>query len=302
MRRRALLAVVLLGGPFAHALAQRPPLREGLPAGATVLRDLEYSRPGGAPQLLDLYLPEKQPEAAPLVVWVHGGAWRAGSRKGTPALYLVGRGYALASIDYRLSQVAPFPAQIQDCKAAVRWLRAHAREYALDPTRVGAWGSSAGGHLAALLGTAGHAPELEPGGPAGESSRVQAVCDWFGPTDFLKMDAAGSRMRHDAPDSPESLLIGGPIQENREKVARANPITYVSKDDPPFLIVHGDQDPLVPLNQSELLHDALKKAGVESTLVPLKGAGHGGPAFNTAEVREQVAAFFDRHLKGPRRQ
>jgi acetyl esterase/lipase len=271
-----------------------------LPASVKALADLEYARAGEKRLLLDLYLPEPAAAPLPVVVWVHGGAWRGGSKDQTPALPLLRHGYAVASISYRLSQEARFPAQIHDCKAAIRWLRAHAREYRLDPDRFGVWGSSAGGHLVALLGTSGG---VKVGGNAGVSSRVQAVCDWFGPTDFLQMQGhapAGSPLNHDAPDSPESLLIGGPIQENRAKVARANPITYVTRDDPPFLIMHGDRDNLVPLHQSELLHQALQKARVPVTLVRLEGAGHGGPGFETPEVRQQVVEFFDQRLKAMR--
>jgi acetyl esterase/lipase len=278
--------------------AQNPAASPPLPEGATALRDLEYARVGERSLRLDLYLPAKPTERRPVVIWIHGGGWQSGSKSGTPALSMVRQGYAVASVEYRLSPEAPFPAQIYDCKAAIRWLRAHAKEHGLDEAHFGAWGSSAGGHLVALLGTSGGVKELEgEEGNADRSSRVQAVCDWFGPTDFLRMDKAGSRMRHDAPDSPEARLIGGPIQENAAKVAKANPITYVSKDDPPFLIMHGDQDPLVPFNQSELLLEALKQAGVAVTFQPIKGSGHGGPLFNTPEVRRQVIEFFDRELK-----
>ncbi|MFI5380793.1 MAG: prolyl oligopeptidase family serine peptidase [Tepidisphaerales bacterium] len=177
----------------------------------------------------------------------------------------------------RLSQHAAFPAQIQDCKAAVRWLRQNADEYSLDPDRFAAWGSSAGGHLAAMLGTTGDTKEFDVGDNLTLSSRVQAVVDYFGPTDFLQMDAhrLPNGMVHDAAQSPESLLVGGAIQENKEKVARADPITYVSRNAPPFLICHGDADPLVPHHQSVLLEAALKKAEVPVTFYTVKGAGHG---------------------------
>lgn len=277
------------------ALTQERPPAARLPAGVRALRDLEYGRADGKPLLLDLYLPEKPAAALPLIVWVHGGGWSAGTKANTPALPMVGRGYAVASVEYRLSGQARFPAQIHDCKAAVRWLRARAKEYGLDPGRFGAWGSSAGGHLVALLGTSGGVKELGgEGGNPDQSSRVQAVCDWFGPTDLLRMRDFPSRIDHDAPGSPESRLIGGPIQENREKAARANPITYVTKDDPPFLIMHGDQDPLVPHNQSELLRDALQKTGVEVTLHTVRGAGHG---FGGPPLLDLVGQFFDKHLK-----
>ena len=301
------LSLLALASPLCARPASRParggPAR--LPAGVKVIADVEYTRVGDKPLQLDLYLPQgHDPKAArlPVVVWVHGGAWRAGTRKNTPApAVLVPRGYAVASVTYRLSQEAKWPAQIQDCKAAVRWLRAHADEYGLDPDRFGAWGSSAGGHLVAMLGTAGDVKELEGGGEGdanqGHSSRVQAVCDWFGPTDFLKMDEQAppnARQRHSAPESPESQLIGGTVTEHPEKVKAANPITYVSKDDPPFLIMHGDKDNLVPLGQSEILRDALEKAGVDVTLHVVRGAGHG---FGGPEISAMVVEFFDRHLK-----
>jgi len=266
----------------------------------TVSRDIEYIPGGHERQKLDLYLPGKAQatdgtaQQRPLIVWVHGGAWRAGSKNRCPARRFVSEGYAVASINYRLSQHAIFPAQIQDCKAAIRHLRAQAEEYGLDATRFGVWGSSAGGHLVALLGTTGGIEEFDVGPNPSVSSRVQAVCDFFGPTDFSKMSRFWSRMDHDAPDSPESKLIGGPVQQNKDKVQRANPIAYVTKDDPPFLIVHGDKDPLVPHNQSEMLYDALKKASVDATFYTVQGGGHG--RFNDPNVAPLVTTFFKQHL------
>jgi acetyl esterase/lipase len=206
----------------------------------------------------------------------------------------------VASIGYRLSGDALFPAQIEDCKAAIRWLRAHAKEYGLNPARFGVWGSSAGGHLVVLLGTSGGVKEFDVGANLDQSSRVQAVCDYYGPTDLLQMDAhalPSARLKHDPANSPESRLIGGAIQENKEKAARVNPITYVTPDDPPFLIVHGDADPTVPIHQSQLLFEALKKAGVSVHFHTIKGAGH-GQGFGGRELDEMVTGFFDRCLQG----
>ncbi len=284
------------------ASAQQPARGPKLPAGATAERNLEYGP--HERNKLDLYVP-KGDGPFPLVIWVHGGAWQAGSKDGNnPALPLLGKGYAVAAINYRLSQHAKFPAQIEDCKAAVRFLRANAKKYRLDPDAFGAWGASAGGHLVALLGTSGGVKELEgDGGHPDVSSRVQAVCDFFGPTDLTKM-AAQSKTKgpidHDAPDAPEARLIGGPVQANKEKAAKANPVTYVSKDAPPFLILHGDADPLVPPAQSELLHEALKKAGVESTLIVVPGVGHDGRV-GAGENGNKIVAFFDKHLKARRK-
>ncbi|MBI4657701.1 MAG: alpha/beta hydrolase [Verrucomicrobia bacterium] len=274
--------------PQATASTQIP-----LPEGARVYRDLEYVPGGHERQKLDLYLP-KEGNHLPLIVWVHGGAWLGGNKDRCPAVPFLREGYAAASINYRLSQHAVFPAQIEDCKAAIRWLRANAAKYGIDPGHIGVWGSSAGGHLAALLGTTGDVKEFETGENLQVTSRVQAVCDWFGPTDFTQMSKFASRIDHDAADSPESKLIGGPVQQHKEKAARANPITFVSKDDPPFLIMHGDQDPLVPMNQSELLQEALKVAGVNTTLHVVRGGGHG---FGGPDINRMVREFFAKHLK-----
>lgn len=267
---------------------------------AQVVVDIVYAHVEGTDLLLDLYLPERAEGPSPAIIWVHGGAWRMGSKEDSPAAGVVDHGYAVASISYRMSYEALFPAQIQDCKAAVRWLRANAERYDLDPERFGAWGASAGGHLAALLGTAGDVVVWDRvGGNREFSSRVQAVCDWFGPTNFLRMSDAPGAMDHDAPDSPESELVGGPIRENRDLVARANPITYIAPGEPPFLIVHGDKDDLVPLNQSELLYEALQAAGVESTLIVLEGAGHGfiGAEGRGDTILQRAKVFFDRQMK-----
>ena len=199
----------------------------------------------------------------------------------------------MASINYRLSQHAVFPAQIEDCKAAIRWLRANAAKYHLDPDHIGVWGASAGGHLVALLGTTGGVKELEgTGGNLDQSSRVQCVVDWFGPTDMATMGRQA-----DKPGTPVAQLIGGPVQENQEKARKASPLTYVSKDSAPFLIMHGDKDNMVPLQQSEVLAEALKKAGVEVKLQVVKGNGHGGPGFNSPENRKLIEDFFAKHLK-----
>jgi acetyl esterase/lipase len=265
------------------------------PAGSIVHRDLAYVSRGHPRQKLDLY--RLSGKVRPLVIHVHGGAFLAGDKgEGVPFEYLA-QGYAVASINYRLSGDALFPAQIQDCKAAVRWLRANAAVYGLDPDRFAALGTSAGGHLAAMLGTTGGTRELEVGENLDVSSRVQAVVDFFGPTDFLQMDAhrvSGGQV-HDAPDSPESRLVGGAIQEHRDAVARANPITYLSKDAPPFLIVHGDADPLVPHHQSELLVASLRKVGVAVTFYTVAGGGHG--SFNDPTVPQLAREFLATHLR-----
>ena len=295
----SLTASLTLALSLATALAQpttnQPRPRIQLPPGVTALRDLEYGRVGERPLRLDLYLPQDTKTPRPLIIWIHGGAWLAGSKDGgSPALQFTGHGYTVAHVGYRLSGEAKFPAQINDCKGAVRWLRANAGKYQLDPDKFVAWGSSAGGHLAALVGTSGGVKELEGDvNDLKDSSRVQAVIDWFGPTDLLRMNETESDRRHDAPNSAESKLIGGPLLENKDKAAKASPTTYVSKDNPPFLIMHGDRDLEVPIRQSEFLAEALKKAGVDVTFFPMKGAGHG---FGGPQAIEPVHEFLKRVL------
>ena len=282
----------------------RPQPPQRLPAGLTVHRDLVYAKLGERDLPLDLYVPKSE-TPLPVVIWIHGGGWRSGSKGNAgPARSLVGKGYAVVDVEYRLSGEAIFPAQIQDCKAAVRWVRAKATEYNLDGDHIGVWGSSAGGHLVALLGTSADVDEFETEANAKYSSRVQAVCDWFGPTDLRLMNQQaipGSKLDHDAPDSPESQLVGGPIQQQpyASLAEKANPIKYVSKDDPPFLIVHGDDDKLVSYRQSELLQQALAAAGVPSKLQIEAGADHGfaGGKRSKQELAEQAAEFFDQYLK-----
>ena len=255
--------------------------------GVQMVRDLEYVPGGHERNRLDLYLPEKAARPLPVILYVHGGGWPGGDKSNGPAFRFAAKGYAVASMNYRFSQHATFPAQIYDCKAAVRWLRANARKYGLDADHIGAWGGSAGGHLVALLGTTAGVKELEgPGGNEEQSSRVQAVVDWFGPTDFLTVGAKETRTQ----------LLGGDPQTDKEKALKASPMTYVSKDAAPFLIMHGDGDETVPIAQSETFAAALKKAGADATFVVIKGGKHGGALFTNAESMKLIEDFFARHL------
>ena len=263
-----------------------------------VLRDVPYVSGGHERQKLDLYLPKEHGEMRPLVIWIHGGAWLGGSKEYCPAARLVKDGYAVASINYRLSQHAIFPAQIEDCKAAVRWLRAHAAEHGLDPKRFAVWGASAGGHLAALLGTAGDVKDFDRGENLDQSSAVQAVVDFFGPTDLLKMGEQSGPERasdHNSADSPESRLIGGAVQLNPKRAKQASPITFVSKKDAPMLLVHGTVDPVVPAEQSRSLYNALVKKKVPAKLHLVEGAGH-GKGFGEKEAAA-VKDFLAQYLK-----
>jgi acetyl esterase/lipase len=297
------LLAALLGLAAAPALAQSCQTTSGIVYGT-------YVDSHGATQslALDLVTPTGSPGPFPVVLWIHGGGWSTGSRSPIPppVAALCGHGYAIAAVDYRLSTAAPWPAQIQDCKGAVRFLRAQAATYGLDPDRFAAWGASAGAQLAAMLGTSGGigtatfgnaSADLEgtTGGNAGVSSRVQAVVDWYGAIDFLAMrfyPAAGAP-DPDGASSPESRLLGGPIQGRPELAATADPIAFATPDDPPFLVMHGADDDQVPFNQSELLVDALRAQGVPVTFSPVAGAGHGTGAFTTTALDSTVFAFLD---------
>jgi len=298
------LALLVLAFVPAPAGAQTKGVK--LPEGTAEHRDLRYGEHKER-NTLDLFVP-KSDKPLPLIIWVHGGAWQGGSKAGpNPALQFLAKGYAVAAINYRLSQHAIYPAQIQDCKEAIRLLRASAKKYNLDPDHFGVWGASAGGHLVALLGTTGGEKELvRTDSPHKDvSDRVQCVVDFFGPIDLTKMAAqalaepagAKSKFDHDGPNSPESKLVGGPIQENKKKAATANPINYIDRNDAPVLMLHGDSDPLVPLGQSEIFLDALKKAGVPAELVVIRGGGHGGAGFGSKENLRKIESFFETHLK-----
>ena len=267
-----------------------------------VEKDIAYAGTKNPMQTLDLLRPRSPNGTGPLpvVVNVHGGAWKEGDKSQWLAeiMDLVGSGdYAAVTINYRLTGEAIWPAQIHDCKAAIRWVRANAGKYHLDPDRIGVTGYSAGGHLVGMLGTSGGVAKLEGNlGPyPGVSSKVRCVVDEFGPTELLAMGDPPSKTDHNGPDSPESKLLGGPILERREIAREASPTTHVSKDDPPFLLIHGDKDPLVPFDQSERLAKALKAAGVEVGLIKVEGGGHGN--FRNPELPRRVRQFFDKHLR-----
>ena len=270
--------------------------------GVTVLRDIPYAGTKNPRQMLDLILPEKRvgKEPLPVIAFIHGGGWRNGNKSSgvNRVSNLVQTGqYAGVSIGYRLSGEAIWPAQIHDCKAAIRWLRGNAKDHGIDPERIAVWGTSAGGHLVSMLGSTGGVKELEGklGEHLGQSSRVSAVINYYGPSALLQMNDHPGKMDHNAANSPESLLIGAPIQEAKKKTRLASPLTHVSKDDAPHLHVHGTKDPLVPFHQSQIYHAALMKAGVESTLITYQDGGHNAPR---VVGENQVRLFLGWHLLG----
>ncbi len=243
----------------------------------TVYKDIVYTIADGHELKLDIAVPKYLQAPAPAIVDIPGGAWRVVKQSVEDAMFYAKYGFIGVSITYRTSDIAVFPAAVHDCKTAIRWLRCHAKEFSIDSDKIGVTGFSSGGHLATLLGTSGGDSFLEGKGDYRDySSNVQAVVDHFGPTDFLKMNDTemADRIDHFAVDSPESLFLGGPLREKAELAHLANPIVYVDPEDPPVLIGHGEKDGMVIINQSELLYEALKKAGVPSKFVRVKDADH----------------------------
>lgn len=292
-----------------------PPAGAGGPGGTadtsairTKYLDVAYANKSAA-QKMDVYMPNSGGGPFPVIVAIHGGAFLMGDKASgeiTPMLTGLDRGYAVASINYRLSSEAKAPAQINDVKAAIRYLRANAAKYNIDPDRIAVWGGSAGGNLAAMAGTSGGVSSLSDAslGNATQSDSVQAVVDWFGPIDFAAMDAqftaSGSGpANHTAADSPESQLLGATLSAVPEKVKAANPMTFITADDPAFLIQHGTADANVPVEQSKNLAAALAKTlGAEKvTLKLLEGAGHADAAFTTADNVKLVLDWLDANLK-----
>jgi acetyl esterase/lipase len=286
-------------------LGSAQPIGKGakLPDTVKLEANIAYAGNDNPRQRVNLLLPTapKDGKPLPVIAHIHGGAWSGGSREGGHgrlARYVAGGEYAAVAIGYRLSGEAIWPAQIHDCKAAIRWIRANAQKYNLDPDKIGIVGESAGGHLVAMLGTSGGVEALEGdlGSHKGVSSRVRCVVDQYGPSELLAIKDYPSSLNHDAANSPEGRLLGGQVSERKDVAIAASPVTYASADDPPFLIIHGNRDQTVPFNQSERMHAALKKVGVESYFVTVDGGGHGG--FRNPEVEKRERQFFDKHLRG----
>ena len=252
------------------------------PPEAVAHRDIVYATPAGTPLKLDLFTPPGH-GPWPTVLWFHGGAWKMGDRISWPhMMFLLRRGYAVANVDYRLTGVAPYPAQMDDCTAALDFLRSHASDYGLDG-RFAATGESAGGHLATMLGmTCG------PG-------RVQAVIDMFGPTDLVGLAKLGDRWTQ-----VMEAFAGGDLATHMDVLHAASPIDHVHPHMPPMLIFHGDKDPLVPIDQSRRFVDLLHKAGDPVEFITVEGAGHASPEFWTDAYRDRMAAFLDRKVKSMR--
>ena len=271
--------------------------RAGDSNGVRIFRDVEYAQVGTQSLKLDLHLPREKARS-PLIVWVHGGAWRSGSKTDMPLGKTVEEGYAVASVDYRLSTEAKFPAQVHDLKAAIRFLRGHGNKWALPAQKIVIAGNSAGAHLAALAGVSnGHAGlEGDVGNDRAQSSDVQGIISFYGGanlTTILKQSTPhGLKVRVPALE----LLLGGQPDDLPTLASLASPVFHVSRSDPPLLLLHGDQDPQMPINQSHELCGAYQKVGAPVQFEVVHGAGHGGEAFYDSERLAIVKDFLKRHF------
>ncbi|HTL66853.1 MAG TPA: alpha/beta hydrolase [Lacunisphaera sp.] len=259
--------------------------------------DIPFARVGDHELKLDLLLPDGAP--AGLIVWVHGGSWRAGSRKDCELKGMTALGWAVASVDYRLSTEARFPAQIHDLKAAIRFLRAHAADYGYPAGRFAVAGSSAGGHLAALVGVTNGEGELE--GPIGAntavSSDVQAAVVLYGASDLTTILGQSTPHGLSVRVPALELLLGGQPDKVPDLAKLASPFFHVDAHDPPLLLEHGDQDPQMPVNQALELQWAYERAGRPVEFKVMHGSGHGGPAFTTPENLALIDRFLRAHLR-----
>lgn len=295
MRKTAIWAAILTTSAVVAGISFLLPS-----SGLKILRDISYVPGDTNPShRLDVYLPEHRSlfeKARPLIVWIHGGAWQSGNKDSTPAAVLPLVGYVAASINYRLTDEASFPAQLEDCQSAIRFLRKHSSEFGIDPDRIGVWGLSSGGHLAAMVGLTGGADGKNmQSGP--DSSAVQAVCDWCGPTDFIeisKQSSADNKFELNSPDGPVAKLLGGLPSASPDKARLASPVNFVHAGAPPFLILHGTADEVVPTQQSIELSKLLNKFGNRSILHIIPGGKHD---LASKELVEESVRFFDQCLK-----
>ena len=256
--------------------------------------DIPYAVVDGQELMLDLYLPANV-ESPPLIVYIHGGAWRYGARDSVSPIDLVDKGYAIASVSFRLTPVAPLPAQVHDIKGAIRFLRANAGRYGFDGEHIGITGVSSGGHLAALVGLTNGSAEHEgtTGGNGSVSSDVQAIVSYFGASNLTTILAQSTPRGIEIREPALTLLLGGPPAEKAEIARFGSPVFFTDPGDPPLLLLHGDQDPQMPINQAHELHGAAKQAGITVAFEVVHGAGHGGNGFFDAERTALVAGFLD---------
>jgi acetyl esterase/lipase len=291
MRHHALLRVALVSvmvTGFAAVTSAEP----------VVVKDIEYAVGGNGSLKLDLYKPATGSNA-PLLVWVHGGAWENGNKDAMPVGTLVDRGFAIASLDFSPASKAPFPGQIHEIKAAIRYLRGEAQRHGYDARRIAVLGASSGGHLAAVVGTSNGNKELE--GVLGEhddqSSAVQAIVSYFGASNLTTILKQSTPFGLNVREPALKRLLGAAPSENEAIAKLASPVFQLDSADPPLLLLHGDQDPQMPINQSHELEGAYEKQGLAADLVVVHGAAHGGDAFFAPQNIDRVAAFLTTHLR-----
>jgi acetyl esterase/lipase len=298
MKNKGLLIAILVLMQPMFVFGQKPnPYVNVFPTGTVIHDNVPYNNDADPRHLLDLYLPANAQGKVPLVIFVHGGGWISndkyadmGYMKKTIA-EIVSSGFALASIDYRLATQAVFPALIQDCNRAASFLYDNANKYGLDRTRFAVMGFSAGGHLASLMGLAQNnnvASFYLPN--TTKAFRFKAVVDFYGPSELTSLKSS------EDPKSPEAVLIGAAPLARPDLAKVASPVTYVDKNDPPFLILHGEKDNIVPNQQSKLLHGWLQVVGVPSELIIVKDAPHFGAMYDVDDIRNRVIGFLKKHL------
>jgi len=289
--RRSLLSLLVV--PFAGSLSAA---ELAIPPGVRFVKGIEYANPDQQHLQLDLALPSSSGASAPAIVCIHGGGFRAGSRAGYDklCLSLAQNGFVAATITYRLAPAYPFPAAVQDSKSAVRWLRSHAAEYHIDPNRIGAFGGSAGGHLALMVGLTAGVKDFEGDQNPGPSSAVQCVVSFYGPTDF-------TRVYGHSVDAAEvlPLFFGGNLEQARQRHILGSPLNWVSPAAPPTLLVHGTKDDHVPYEQAVWMRDRLAACGVDTDLITLPGAGHGFKGADEVKAEDALVKFFQKHLAAP---
>jgi acetyl esterase/lipase len=290
-----MILVSAMGLTAASARAQKQPPKLEVPDTVSFEPDVEYAHPGGEAVKLDVAYPKSGEGPFPAVVCIHGGGFRAGSKEGYRklCLTLAQHGYVAITINYRLAPKHQFPAAVHDCKAAVRWLRANAKKYHIDPERIGVMGGSAGGHLAQFLGVTRGLKEFEgDGGNAEQSSSVLCVVNYYGPSDFTKSYGKSKDAAEVLP-----LFLGGDVEKERKRHIQASPLYWVTPDAAPTLCIHGTKDEYVAYEQAVWIVDKLKAAEVEAELLTLEGAGHGFGGKDAEKAEKATLEFFDKHLK-----
>lgn len=268
-------------------------------ANTKLIRNIPYVVNGNKLQNFDLYIPKDATKPMPVLLWIHGGAWEGGLKKWIDPAYLINSGYAIASINYRFSDTAIFPAQIQDCNEAIYFIWKNAEKYNLDRSKLIVGGQSAGGHLASLIGlsTNNNIAEFYNGISKSKDIKFRAILDFYGPADLNVVHGKATSMDYDSENSALTRFLGAATLDRPDIAKKASPVTYIDKKDPPILILHGDVDDIVPFWESRQFHSWLTLAGVKSQLIKLEGSGHGGGAFASDETQKKVKDFLSAALK-----